>query len=78
LWGRWFRPFVGTGQADGWLVRAEVPPERLGTLVDGDFTENITALCWLAIRPGAGRRNRVVAWQPALRAAFDKDLINDN
>jgi hypothetical protein len=77
LWARWFRPFVGTGNNDGWLDRVDTTSERFRTIVNDQLTENITALCWLAIRPGADRRARVVAWQPSLQAAFDKGLIND-
>ncbi len=78
LWARWFRPFVGTGQGDGWLDRVDIADERVRTHLAGDFTGNVTALCWLAIRPGRHRRERVVAWQPYLRAAFDRDLLDVN
>lgn len=77
LWIRWFRPFVGTGNNDGWLDRIDTTSVRFVTRLNDQLTENITALCWLAVRPGAERRARVVAWQPVLRAAFDKGLIND-
>lgn len=78
LWARWFRPFVGTNQNDGWLDRTDVPPDELRRLLDRGVAANITALCWLAIRPGSDHRSRVVSWQPALRAAFNKGLIDDN
>lgn len=78
LWARWFRPFVGTGQGDGWLDRVDIADERVRTHLAGDFTGNVTALCWLAIRPGRHRRERVVAWQPYLSAAFDRDLLDVN
>lgn len=78
LWGRWIRPFVGTGNGDGWLDRTDVPTERLTALMAGDFVEKVTALCWLAIRPGKDHRERIVAWQPALRALYDRGLFDDN
>jgi hypothetical protein len=78
LWARWFRPFVGTGQSDGWLDRTDVPPDRLAEVIAGGFSENVTALCWLAIRTGNEHRARVVSWQPALRAGFDKGIISDS
>src|SRR5690606_30502466 len=77
LWTRWFQPFVGTGNNDGWLDRADLDPERVRAAITEQLSENVTALCWLTIRPGADRRDRIVAWQPSLRAAFDKGLIND-
>ena len=76
LWARWFRPFVGTGQGDGWLDHADLPDEQIQAHVGGDFSQSITALCWLAIRPGRERRQRVISWQPYLMAAFDKNLID--
>lgn len=76
LWARWFWPFVGTGQGDGWLDRVDGDDEKLKAVLAGDFTRNVTALCCLAIRPGGSRRERLVAWQPYLRAAFDRDLID--
>lgn len=77
LWVRWFQPFVGTGNSDGWLDRAELDPERIRATMTEQLSENVTALCWFAIRPGTDRRDRIVTWQPSLRAAFDKGLIND-
>lgn len=77
LWARWFQPFVGTGNNDGWLDRADLDPERVRAAITEQLSENVTALCWLAIRPGPDRRDRIVVWQPSLRAAFDKGLIND-
>ena len=78
LWARWFRPFVGTRQGDGWLDQVDQADERIQNQLGGDFSQSITALCWLAIRPGEKRRDRVVSWQPYLQAAFDKNLIDVN
>lgn len=39
------------------------------------LAEVIAALCWLAIRPGAGQRQRIVTWQPVLRAAMEPELV---
>jgi hypothetical protein len=76
LWARWFRPFVGTGQGDGWLDHVDLEEEGIRDRLAGDFARSVTALCWLAIRPGPGRRERVVAWQPYLQAAFDMGLVD--
>ncbi|TFV91151.1 hypothetical protein [Blastococcus sp. CT_GayMR16] len=76
LWARWFRPFVGTGQGDGWLDQIDLTDQRIQVQLGGDFSRSITALCWLAIRPDDRRRERVVAWQPYLQAAFDKNLVD--
>jgi len=76
LWARWFRPFVGTCQRDGWLDQVDLTDGRIQDQLGGDFSRSITALCWLAIRPGRKRRERVVSWQPQLHAAFDKNLID--
>lgn len=76
LWARWFQPFVGSGQGGGWLDRMSQDDERLTSALAGDFARNVTALCWLSIRPGPNHRRRVVEWQPYLRAAFDWDLVD--
>lgn len=76
LWARWFRPFVGTGQGDGWLDQVDLTGEGIDALLGGDFARSVTTLCWLAIRPDERRRERVVSWQPYLQAAFDKNLID--
>ena len=76
LWARWFMPFVGTGQGDGWLDRANLAPEHLDRVLDESFVGDVTLLCCLALRPGRDRRQRVIAWQPSLKAALDKDLID--
>lgn len=76
LWARWLRPFVGTSQRDGWLDQVDLTDGRIQDQLGGDFSRNITALCWLAIRPGGKRRERVVSWQPHLQAAFDKNLVD--
>src|SRR4051794_29012728 len=75
LWSRWFGQFVGTGQVDGWLDHVDLSEARIREQLGGDFQRNITALCWLAIRPGVKRRERVISWEPHSQAAFDKDLI---
>ena len=76
LWELWFRPFVGTGKADGWLDRVDVDNPKLAEYLTGQLAHDVTALCWLAIRPGKDLRSRRTAWQPYLRAALDKDLID--
>jgi HKD family nuclease len=77
LWVTWFQPLIGTGNNDGWIDRVEATSDRYRALVTAQLADNITALCWLAIRPGEHRRERTIAWQPYLRAAFDRGLIND-
>jgi hypothetical protein len=78
LWAKWFQPIVGTGNNDGWLDRVDPSSDRYRRLVTDELSSNITALCWLAIRSGAHRRERTIEWQPYLRAAFEHDLINDS
>jgi len=77
LWARWFRPFVGTGHGDGWLDQSGLSAGQLEQLGGLSLSENVTLLCWLAIRPGDDRRSRVIGWQPALQASWDHGLIND-
>lgn len=78
LWARWSQPFVGSGHGDGWLERADIGSPRLKEIVGPDFVDVVSALCWLAIRPGADRRERIVSWQPARRASLEKGLIEVN
>lgn len=75
LWNDWLRPFVGTGQGDGWLHRSRLDEQELGARLGGEFARNVTALCWLAIRPGPQHRQRVVRWQPAFRGVLEHNLV---
>ena len=76
LWLRWLRPFVGTGQGDGWLE--QLHPDELA-LAQQRFPEwlpeVVAALCWLSVRPGPVQRERIVASQPMLAAAYECDLL---
>jgi len=36
-----------------------------------------SALCWLAIRPGADRRERLVHWKAPISAALNRGLLDD-
>lgn len=76
LWARWFVPIIGTGRQDGWIDRAGLSSEELAEHVTDGFAEICTALCWLAIRPGPARRERVVAWQATLSAALGRGLLD--
>jgi hypothetical protein len=76
LWGLWFRPFVGTGIGDGWLDRSDLDDDAIAAAFAGDLAAAVTALCWLAIRPGPDRRSRLVTWKPYLRATFNRGLIS--
>jgi hypothetical protein len=76
LWYRWLAPFVGTGEGDGWLDREGLVPAQLARYFGSEFVENVTTLCWLAVRQGRDRRQRVIMWQPTLQAAFDRGLID--
>lgn len=78
LWARWLQPIIGTGHRDGWLDRAGVSDDDLANSLGDDFVEMCSALCWLAIRSGTGRRERLVAWQPTIRVALDRGLIDDS
>lgn len=77
LWARWLMPIVGTGQHDGWIDRAGLSASELAEHVADGFTEICSALCWLAIRPGPSRRQRVVQWQATLGAALNWNLLED-
>jgi hypothetical protein len=77
LWQRWLCPFAGTGRGDGWLDQLDdaamtIARERLS----GWLPEAIAALCWLAVRPGSGYRERVVTFQPVLAAALAHGLLD--
>ena len=76
LWELWFRPFVGTGKADGWLDHVDLENSRVAEYLTGQLAHDATALCWLAIRPGKDLRSRRTAWQPYLRAGLEKNLID--
>jgi hypothetical protein len=77
LWLRWLGGFAGGGTRPGWLdqvdqdVRANAK-QRLPQWLP----EVAAALCWLAVRPGLGRRERVVEAQPALISAFNHGLLD--
>lgn len=77
IWLLWLRPFVGIGEGDGWLDRLDAASlalarERLPEWVP----EATAALCWLAIQPGSGYRERVVTWQRVLSAAQSYRLLD--
>lgn len=77
LWLAWLRPIVGTGQRDGWLNHSGLSEDEIQTYLQGDFSRNVAALCWLAIRPGTKRRDRIVQWQPVFKAALDWGLLEE-
>ncbi|WP_182113845.1 MULTISPECIES: hypothetical protein [unclassified Actinotalea] len=77
LWVRWFAPIVGTGQRDGWLDRAGLSTAELAEYITDGFAEICSALCWLALRPGSSRRERIIRWQSPLAAALDRGLLVD-
>ncbi|MDQ1024809.1 hypothetical protein QF035_002391 [Streptomyces umbrinus] len=77
MWQLWLRPFVGTGQGDGWLDQLDEPTRtqvlnRLPTWLP----EAVAALCWLVLKPGSDQRERVVAFQPVLAAALGHGLLD--
>ena len=77
LWQRWLRPFAGTGKGDGWLDQLDSTASTLARdRLPGWLPEAVAALCWLAIRPGTGYRERVVAFQPVLAAALTHGLLD--
>jgi hypothetical protein len=76
LWLTWLRPFVGTGQGDGWLTHNGLSTDEIRARLDRDFAQIVTVLCWLAIRPGPRLRERIVEWQPVLRAILEQGLLN--
>ena len=76
IWFRWLSRFVGTREGDGWLDRLDsaaldVARQRLPEWL----SETSAALCWLAVRPGSGQRERIVDWQPVVAAALNHDLL---
>jgi hypothetical protein len=78
LWERWLRPFVGTGAGDGRLDRLEPEfGEDIQEALAG-LPEIVSALSWLAVRPGSGQRERILTFQPLLGAARDHDLLSPN
>ncbi|QEV16205.1 hypothetical protein [Streptomyces alboniger] len=77
IWQLWLRPFVGTGQGDGWLDQLDEPTrtqvlDRLPTCLP----ETVAALCWLLVQPGRDRRERIVASKPVLSAALAHGLLD--
>ena len=74
LWQRWFWPFLGSGSGSGWLAQLD-NDGRIHGMLHGELAHTATALCWLAVRPGEQRRERLVAWQPYLQAALELDLL---
>jgi hypothetical protein len=77
LWQRWLQPFAGTGKGDGWLDQLDDTASTLARDRLPDWLpEAAAALCWLAIRPGSGHRERVVAFQPVLAAALAHGLLD--
>lgn len=77
LWQRWIQPFAGTGKGDGWLDQLDDTARTLARDRLPDWLpEAAAALCWLAIRPGTGHRERVVAFQPILAAALTHGLLD--
>lgn len=77
LWQRWFLPIVGSGRGDGWIDQAGLRDDELTGYVGFDFVELCSALCWLAIRPGADWRERLVRWKAPISAALDWGLLDD-
>lgn len=77
LWERYFIPIIGTGQQDGWIDRAGLGTDELAGHVTDGFAEICSALCWLAIRPGPARRERIIHWQATLAAALHSGFLDD-
>jgi hypothetical protein len=76
LWRRWLRPFVGTGEGDGWLDLLDDAARTLARdRLPEWLPEVVAALCWLAVQPGSGQRERVVTFQSVFTAAFSHHLI---
>ncbi|MFE2473705.1 phospholipase D-like domain-containing protein [Streptomyces mirabilis] len=77
IWQLWMRPFVGTGQGDGWLDHLDEPTRtQVLNRLPAWLPETVAALCWLVIRPGSDRRERVVAVKPVLAAALAHGLLD--
>ena len=77
LWQRWMQSFAGTGKGDGWLDQLDDTARTLAReRLPEWLPEAVAALCWLAIRPGSGHRERVVAFQPILASALAHGLLD--
>ncbi len=77
LWLRWLLPFVGTGAGDGWLDQLDSGSAALAAQRLPDWLpESVAALCWLAVRPGGGHRDRVLASQPLIASALSHGLLD--
>jgi hypothetical protein len=76
LWGRWLATFVGTGRGDGWLDKVGLGSDDVRQRLSADFRGLVTALCWLAVRPGNDLRQRFVAWQPLFTAAMERGVLD--
>ena len=76
LWMRWLRPFVGTGQGDGWLDHLDPAGVAIArTRLPGWLPEMAAAMCWLLVRPGLHERERIIGLQPVLAAALHHHLV---
>lgn len=76
LWQRWLRPFAGAGQGDGWLNQLDDAATTMARdRLPDDLPEAVAALCWLAVRPGSGFRERVLVFQPLIAAALALGLL---
>ncbi|MDX3354820.1 hypothetical protein PV703_16210 [Streptomyces sp. ME01-24h] len=77
IWQLWLRPFVGTGQGDGWLDQIdESARTHVLNRLPAWLPETVAALCWLAIQPGSDQRERVVAFKPVLAVALAYGLLD--
>jgi hypothetical protein len=77
LWLRWLRPFVGSGEGDGWLDRLDQETLALAKQRLPEWLpEAVAALCWLAVRGGPDQRERIVTAQPVLAAALEHELLD--
>ncbi|MFF4254541.1 hypothetical protein ACFY1L_25380 [Streptomyces sp. NPDC001663] len=77
IWQLWLRPFVGTGQGDGWLDQLDEPTRtQMLKRLPAWLPEAVAALCWLVIQPGRYQRERVVALQRVLAAALAHGLLD--
>lgn len=76
IWWWCLTAFVGTGRRDGYLDQlAAADADECIRGLDPWVGEWAAWLCWLAIRPGGGRRMRVIRAQSVLTAALDHGLL---
>lgn len=73
---RWLAAVIGTGDGDSWLEAVDSDTRVAGIAALPDTLPGHAAgLCWLALRPGKGARERSIRWQPLINSALYAGLL---